>query len=379
MNWRFTYYDVNKGIDWAGIERDFDWFRDMRNVPQDAIWHAEGDVHTHTKLVVVSLVNLPEFKLLDEQDKHILFMAALMHDIEKRSTTATEERNGRVCIVAPRHAQKGEKTAREIMYKDLDVPFVIREEICALIRYHGAPLWSLDDNDSLFKLINISQRCRTNLLCMLAEADVLGRVCSDSDDLLEKVEFFKMLLIEHGCYGRPKEFKDKLSRYKNLTNREYLGYDYEDYDDNKFHVIMLSGISGSGKDSFINEELSKLPVISLDGIRRELGIRPEAKKQNGKVFQMAKERCKVLMREKKGFVFNATNITKNMRRKWIALFELYGGKVTIQYVEAPYEDIIRRNNKRKYKVPQKIIEKMIKKLEVPFYDEAYDVQYKTYQ
>ena len=375
MNWRFTYYDINKGIDWAGIEKDFSWFRDMRNVPQDAIWHAEGDVHTHTKMVVVSLVNLPEFKLLDEQDKHIVFLAALMHDIEKRSTTTSEERDGRTCIVAPRHAQKGEKTVRGILYRDLDTPFEIREEICSLVRYHGVPLWSFDDKNSLHKIINISQRCQTNLLCMLAKADVLGRVCEDSEDLLEKVEFFELMVKEQECFGKPKEFKTKLSRYSNLINFDYLGYDYEPYDKSRFSVIMLSGISGSGKDTFIQEEYSKLPVISLDGIRRELGIRPEAKKANGKVFQIAKERCKVLMRKGVNFVFNATNITKNMRSKWVTLFEAYSGKVTIEYIEVPYEKLLKQNSNREYKVPEKIIEKMIKKLEIPLYNEAYDVQY----
>lgn len=375
MSWRFPYYEVNKGIDWIGIERDFDWFRDMALVPQDAVWHAEGNVQVHTKMVVLALINLPQFELLNEQDKHILFTATLMHDIEKRSTTTTEEQNGRLCIIAPRHSQKGEKTARNVLYKELEAPFTIREEICSLIRYHGAPLWGMGDDNWDRKLVAISLRCRTNLLAMLARADVLGRLCEDSEELLEKVDYFELGCQTHNCYGKPKEFISKLARYTYLSDVGFPNYSYEPYDETKFEVHMLSGIAGSGKDTFIKDELSKLPVISLDNIRREFKIGPTSKKGNGKVFQAAKERCKVLMRDHKHFIFNATNITKNMRGNWISLFESYGGKVIIHYIEASYSTLLNQNKGREYKVPEDVIDNMISKLEIPTLDEAYDVKY----
>lgn len=375
MKWEFPHYCIDKGIKWTSIECDYQWYRDMEHVPQDPIWHAEGDVQTHTRMVTVELVNLPEFKALtNDQDKHIVLTAALMHDIEKRSTTTTEIRDGRTCIVAPRHSQRGEHTAREILYKELDCPFEVREEICALVRYHGAPLWGMGDDGWEKKIISISMRCKTNLLAMLAKADVLGRLCDDSDDLLEKIDYFKMGCEENDCFGKPREFKSKLGRYSYLGFGE--GYvDYDPFDETKFEVHMMSGVAGSGKDYYINQELSEYPSISLDGIRREFGIKPQAKKANGKVFQAATERCKVLMRERKDFVFNATNITKNMRAKWVSLFESYGGKVIIHYTEAPYHKLVGQNKNREYTVPQKIVDKMIKKLEVPSFNEAYDVKF----
>ena len=84
MIWKFPQYEIDQPINWNAIESEYTWFRDMKGVPQDAIWHAEGDVHTHTKMVVEALVQLPEFKTLSEQDKHILFTGALFHDIEKK-------------------------------------------------------------------------------------------------------------------------------------------------------------------------------------------------------------------------------------------------------------------------------------------------------
>ena len=90
MMWEFPIYKIGQPVDWDALEAKFDWFRDMKGVQQDPIWHAEGDVFTHTKMVVQALINLREFGELDDQQKHILFAAAMLHDVEKRSTTGIE-------------------------------------------------------------------------------------------------------------------------------------------------------------------------------------------------------------------------------------------------------------------------------------------------
>jgi len=371
MDWKFKYYDVENGVDWNGIERDFEWFRDMLDVPQDEIWHAEGNVQIHTKMVVEALINLDEFKKLSDYFKHVLVVSALMHDIEKRSTTTTEKRDGRICVVAPRHAQKGEKTARTILYKELNVPFKTREQICALVRYHGIPLWANDKEGYNKTLAALSLRISPNLVGMLAEADVMGRNCPDKDDLLFKIEIFYETCTILGCYDVEAPFQSNLGRYYYLNRGGYIKYD--PYDESKFTVHMMVGIAGSGKDTFIKNNLSELPIISLDDIRREFKILPTDKKGNGTIIQEGKERCKQLMRKHKDFVFNATNLTRDMRSKWISLFQEYGGKVIVHYIEVPYQDLIKQNHNRKYKVPESVIDKMIEKLEVPFFEEAQEI------
>ena len=374
MNWKFPYYDVDKGIDWEGIERDFDWFRDMADTPQDEIWHAEGNVQIHTKMVVEALLELKNFKLQEDSTKHILVTAALMHDIEKRSTTTTEERDGRICVVAPRHAQKGEKTARIILYKELDTPFATRELICALIRYHGLPLWGLDRDDYHTTLAKAVIRTHLGLLlAWIAEADVLGRDCPDKGKLLDDIIYFQAACDEMKCLIDVIKFKSDLGRYYYLNKGGYI--DYEPFDESKFTVYMMSGIAGSGKDTYIKETYPDLPMVSLDEIRRELNIKPTDKKGNGRVIQEGKERCKILMREHKDFVYNGTNITRDNRGKWISLFEEYGGKVVIDYIEVPYKTLISQNHNRDYKVPEDVINKMIDKLEIPFHEEAVSVNY----
>lgn len=337
MNWKFPHYDITTGPDWNAIEREYEWFRDMKDVPQDVIWHSEGDVQIHTKLVCEALINLDEFQDLSEQDKHLLFTSALFHDIEKRSTTCEEEKDGRICVVAPKHAKKGEYTARKLMYFDIPTPFHIREEICALVRYHGVPLWN--DGSLEKKVVETSLKLRNNFLYMLSKADVLGRICPDADVQLEKLEFFKLMCEEMECFSTNRKFATELARYHYLSKDTFI--DYVPFNENKFTVHMVSGIAGSGKDFFINSKLAFVPnSISLDDIRREMKISPTDSKGNGRVIQECQERVKVLMRKHQDFTFNATNITKDMRSKWISLFEEYGAEVKIYYIEVPFKKLL---------------------------------------
>lgn len=370
--WKFPLYEIDFEIDWDAIEKRFKWFRDMKGVRQDKVWHAEGDVMTHTKMVCEALINLSEFKELSEQDKHIMFSSALMHDIEKRSTTTEKNLNGRKCVVAPSHAKKGEYTSRKILYKDIETPFEIREQICNIVRYHGIPLWSINDKDSEQRVIKTSLFVKNKFLSMIAKADILGRICNDAEEHLERIEFFEMLCKELECWDSPKKFPSNLSRHKFLNEGGWV--EFEPFDDKKFDVYVMSALPGSGKDTYIKKEFN-MPTLSLDDIRREWSVDPTDKKLNGKVIQEGKERAKQFMRERTSFVYNATNITRDMRNKWISLFMEYGAKVHVIYIEVPYKQLKSQNKEREHSVPEEVIDKLIGKLEIPNYTEAHNIQF----
>ena len=375
MSWKFKYYDVATGINWDALEANCSWFSDMKAVPQDAVWHAEGDVQIHTRMVCEQLLQLSEFIALSDDAKHIMVVGAFMHDIEKRSTTVEEFRDERLCIMAPRHAKKGEYTTRELLYKEFDCPYDTREIICKLVRWHGKPLYSIENDDDEKSLVSIAFQVPMNWLAMLAKADVLGRICDDQSRLLEKLEYFKMMCQELDCIDEAPQFNSELSRHQYLKNGGYLSFQkfHVPYDESKFEVILMSALPGSGKDTYIKKTLSNWPVVSLDGIRTELKISPTDKSGNGKVIQLAKERAKEFMRKHQNFVWNATNITTQMRSQLIELFESYGGKVTIVYIEVPYTKLVSQNKNRDASVPQNVIDRMISKLEPPVIGEAFEI------
>src|SRR5688572_7686710 len=113
--WTFT---TNK--DWAHLHSQFDWVRDMEAVPQDPVHHAEGNVAVHTRMVIDALQQLEGYQKLPAQQQEILWAAALLHDVEKRSTTVHEPDGS---ITSKGHSKKGAMTTRQILYTQEPTPF----------------------------------------------------------------------------------------------------------------------------------------------------------------------------------------------------------------------------------------------------------------
>ena len=369
--WKFPHYEVGKPIDWERLTDNFSWLSDMKGVEQDPLWHSEGDVYIHTKMVIEALVSSNEYKLLTEQQQHILFASAIFHDIEKRSTTVREMVDGEERIRSPRHAKRGESTVRSMLYKEWETPFKIREQIAKLVRFHGFPLFILERDKPERDIIKASLVVDTSLLYLLAKADVLGRKCVDKENILLDIELFKEVCLEYECFGKPRKFSSDYARFLYL-NREDIMLGYEPYDDLQFTVYVMSAIPATGKDHYIKNHLD-LPILSLDNIRREHKIKPTDKKGTGRVVQMAKEQAKVYMRKKESFVFNATNLTKDMRGRWISLFLDYRARVKIIYLEVPYKQLKKQNNNREYPVPWDVIDRLFDKLEMPDFEEGHEV------
>ncbi len=181
-------WTISENKDWNQLESGFEWVSRMKDVPQDAIYHAEGNVAIHTQMVLVALTAEPAFLLLDTQEQEILWAAALLHDVEKYNTTVLED-DGR--ITSNGHARKGAMAARQILYRDVPAPLSIREQVVGLVRYHGLPLWIFEKPDPAKALIMASMEVNTMWLALLARADVLGRICVDTEELLFKIVCFE--------------------------------------------------------------------------------------------------------------------------------------------------------------------------------------------
>ena len=175
---------------------------------------------------------------------------------------------------------------------------------------------------------------------------------------------------------RPYPFATNLARFT-YFQKENSFPNYVPFESQKWEVVMLSGLPGTGKDTYIQKYYKDWPIVSLDNIRRAHKISPKNTKANGKVLQIAKEMMKMHLRKQQPFVFNATNILQQLRGNWINLFTTYGATVKIVYLEVPYERLMRQNQNREHIVPIKVMEKMIQKLEVPSLVEAETVVYLT--
>lgn len=357
--------------DWNALRTEFDFVRDMDGVVQDPVHHAEGDVAVHTQMALDELQKLDGYKALPVQEREVLWTAALLHDVEKRSTTVRET-DGR--ITAKGHAKKGAMTTRTLLYTQYPTPFVVREQIANLVRYHGLPLWAIEKADPAKAVIEASLAVNTQWLSLLARADALGRKCGDGQDLLYRIDLFEALCAENNCWGKARSFATPNARLQ-YFRKEESHPDFVPFDDFGAPVVMLSGLPGAGKDTYAFHHHRDWPVINLDAIRREHKISPTDKSGNGRVIQMAKEQARIYLRRKEAFVWNATNVTKAMREQLVDLFTTYKAFVTIVYVEVPYRVLHRQNAGREAVLPFNAIERLVARLEPPLPPEAHEVAY----
>lgn len=114
-------------------------------------------------------------------------------------------------------------------------------------------------------------------------------------------------------------------------------------------------------------------MVSLDALRVSMGIAPT--EPQGAVIDAARELAREHLRKRRNFVWNATNISAQMRQKPLGLFLEYGAQVTIVYLEAPRGRLMTQNRNREV-VPAAVMERLIHKWEVPRLTEAHQVEYR---
>lgn len=322
-------------------------------------------------MVLAALKNEPGFQALSEENKEILWAAALLHDVEKYSTTVFETDGS---ITSKGHARKGAQFVRQLLYIDEPAPFAVREQIVGLVRHHGLPIWLFEKPDPVKALVKASMEVNTAWLALLARADMLGRVCDDQEEMLYRIGCFEALCRENDCWGKAREFKSGPAQLYYMQHDEaYL--DYVPFEEPAFEVILMSGLPGAGKDTFIKKHYPERPVISLDDIRRERGISPADKTGNGRVIQEAKEQARAYLRRQEPFIWNATNTTSQMRLQLIDLFTTYKAKVKIVYIEVPYRHLHGQNRNRNAVVPGAVLDRLTHKLEIPALWEAHEVRH----
>jgi len=368
-------------IDWDYIESTaLDHFAEgLRQMQQSPVYHAEGDAYVHTMMVVEVLKGLSEFQKLNELQRHILYVAAMLHDIGKIPTTVFELGDWHT----PHHAPTGSRMARELLWKEYGLCgqkelMEVREAICLLIRYHSFPPVAIELKNASLRMHRMAANgllapdFSIKMLCILCKADMLGRRCIDQREMIEKIAMCEELAKEEGCYETCYPFPSSQTRRPFLSGRE-VWKDQDLYDDTWGEVILMSGLPGSGKDFWIEHNKPHLPMISLDEIRKTHKIPPT--EEQGRVANMAREQAKVYLRKHQSFVWNATNITTQMRESLINLFETYHSHVRIVYLETEWQTLLDRNHSREAIVPQPVIEDMLGKLVLPETYEARNVEW----
>lgn len=355
-------------IDWSGIWSLWPEFTALDTCPQDPLHHGEGDVGTHTRMVVQALVKQADWRALPLDDRAMLFWAACLHDIGKPATTRHEE-DGR--ITSRGHSRVGAAIARGLL-RDAGVDFHWREQLCGIITKHQLPFWLIERPTPERLAIATSLTCRADLLCLHARADALGRICDDQSAVLDNVSLAREMFAEANCLTQPFAFANDESRLAFLE-RDDRDPAYIAHQDFRCTAYVMSALPGSGKDTWTQKNLPDLPVVSLDAIREDLGVMPTG--NQGRVIQAAYEQARVHLRAGQDFVWNATNTTEQTRTKVRRLLRDYNARIHIIYLEVPPDRLLSQNSGRMRVVPAHVIDNLAKKLEPPSIAEAHEVTF----
>jgi predicted kinase len=357
-------------VPWDDLDRAFDWIRRLRDVPQDPRHHAEGDVWIHTRMVVEALAAGEAFRALaSDEDRRTAWLAALLHDVAKPDCTAADADGS---IHARGHSHRGALLARRILWEE-GVDFATRERVCAIVRHHQVPFYLLERPDPEVLQRRIALAAPARLLAAVADADGRGRVALDQRRLLDNVALFVESCAEAGCLDAPPAFASDHTRLRYFQSSGKSSPDWPQHEGFRCEVVLLSGLPGAGKDTWARRHLPDWPVISLDDIRDQLDVDP--RDDQNPVAHAAREAAHAHLRAGRSFVWNATNLSRQLRAMLIALFLDYGARVRIVYLEAPPDVLRRQNRERARPVPQAVLERMLARWEVPDLTEAHQVDY----
>jgi tRNA nucleotidyltransferase (CCA-adding enzyme) len=107
----------------------------LAGVPQDPVWHPEGDVETHTMLVVNAAANIAKRENLEGDERAVLLFSALCHDFAKPATTQLREREGRMRWTSWGHESAGGPMAQAFLER-IGIKSAIVDQVVSIVEHH---------------------------------------------------------------------------------------------------------------------------------------------------------------------------------------------------------------------------------------------------
>lgn len=357
-------------IDWNEVARRLPFVEAMRSCIQDSTFHAEGDVWTHTVMVLEELRRRRDDLAISPDRWCGLFLATLLHDIAKPATRSEEvDASGRLRVHHYGHSRLGAVMAWEFLWRR-GLPRAVREQVFHLVRWHQRPFHLAFAPTLERDIIMFSQVGDWRELLALAEADNRGRIAPNTDETADVLALLAEEIASRGCLDRPWLFPSDAARvwFGRKGGRSPF---FDPPEPKGSRVIVLSGLPGSGKDTYCRTRLVNLPQVSLDRWRAELDIAPD--ETQGEVIQAAMEEAREHLRAKRAFVWNATNVSRLNRDKAVGLCLDYDAMVEIHAFDPPPAQLLVQNRSRDAEVPEAVITRLARKWEPPSILEAHHV------
>lgn len=144
---------------------------------------------------------------------------------------------------------------------------------------------------------------------------------------------------------------------------------------NKPTLTVLVGLSGSGKSTIATEIAHKNPntvIVSSDAIREELTGNYENQEHNEEVFKVFHDRIRKNLEQKRNVIADATNLTMKSRRAIMMKINGLDVHKVCVIIPKPFEQCKVDNQNREHPVPDEVLDKQIRRFQIPFYEEEFD-------
>lgn len=175
---------------------------------QDPKWHPEGSVFEHLMQSLDSSANL---KYKNQEEKLIVMLAALSHDLGKTKTTIFKDGH----IVSPGHASAGVELTKSMLSRVFDNKKLIKT-VSTLVKAHMRPGQLINSNAkiSAYKRLAVDldseslKNANIDMLLKLAIADQLGRNPNSNRPLSYKIDWiekFKEKVKEAEVLDKPEK------------------------------------------------------------------------------------------------------------------------------------------------------------------------------
>jgi predicted kinase len=366
---------------------DLPWMHDFASTPQDAQWHAEGDVAIHTQMVMDALyAEMPE---VSPEERAVLILAAALHDYAKPVCTRSELVQGALRVTSRGHEARGRSALAHLLLGEL--PFGALWRLIGLVGSHHEPKLLVVRDKGLGDWRRVSRRADLDALATLELADMRGREAADRDAQIGHIAWFAELAAEHRGWrrrwvdealalaaGRPPDVVDLLvgDTLRGLLDgriTDPLGFGHLAHalPDAVPELVLLVGPSGSGKTTFVARHLADAHLVSMDELRETVAGNRGDQAHNGRVRQEALELLRVGLRARRRVVWDATSLRDDQRAPLLQLARDYGALTTIVTLLVPEPTLRRQNAARRWAVPDGVLTRQLDTFQLPEVDEAH--------
>ncbi len=368
---------------------------ELAGTEQDPGWHAEGDVHVHTAMVLDELYEAlasDEGRALGPDTQLELILGALLHDVAKPLTTRRGEVRGVERVVAPRHEARGRGLVATALVDVL--PWASLWHVMGMVGSHQEPKLLVVKDAAPGAWRASARRVDPVRVAWLERADMRGRRCADRAAQVEQIDLFAIgaeawapegwqapwrAFFGEALAERPLAFRDRAfgeamtalveGRLEDPSDATHLLYGEPEPPE----LVVLCGPSGSGKSTFVERTLrpAGFEVVSLDALRAELSGDRADLSLDGAVRQEARRSLKAALRPGRRVVWDATSLRRDFRAPIVQLGHDYGALVTIVVFQLSPADLHRRNRARDHDVPVRVLDQQLDRWEWPDVDEAH--------